>query len=558
MATSYLEPFKLRCAGNMHLDAMATTYGARSPTTSTASSSSSSLRGTQMAHSYVYPFQCTGQINLDAMNAKPMLQRPPISGGAVTTKERDSSSSRSPKTNNSNGGNFTSTFEVEHRSRNGNVTNHLPISSPVRLPPPASPSQYRRLESRRRQQQLQVVPKEDDHHQAKEEDSPKRQLPFNPGMTRKTAVTPRACRKAVVTEVRTDQARVVHQIAGRSPHGLPKFHLNEQPSGVASVAGNKCRSIHCKALETKRDTSQSRTSLNSHTISSLNKVVKSSMSSSNTSRDTSIESIVPKYKTTTVTNKSTTHEDQQSSAQKRSYNPQMLIRTNKFILNDEKVVSRKTNVIIPRIRTSLNAKRNPEEGHGGITHNIPIYRDLEVEKVSVKNAFNSLKSKENQRPTINGASSDQVVPPGSEGCGKSLWSRHRGLYEDCDTDFHKDPSNESLYIDFTKKRSPMTATKTIKKDQHSSPLRPINKDALLQRGDVTCEYSYQVTKQQTKGSRVSTRLSGSTATGAGSATKIAPSVFYVSCASWMPKCNNKFSLRERRLLDESKTISRKR
>lgn len=581
----------------LHLDS---SYGAAALSTAQTSSSSSSSSSTSSSLSSLrckmhnnFAAVILGRDLLDTQRA--------VGGGATTTttskphhrppngKERDlSSSSRSPKTSNGSGlvhnsggsGTYSHAFDVEHTSRCRNVTNQLPISSP------GSPAQYRRLESRR------VLP----------EESPKRQLPFNPGMTRKTALTPRACRKAVVTEVRTDQARVVHQVnktttaVGRSTSGLPKFHLNEQPSAGSSANGNKCRSINCKSSGMgahnrlggggvdKRDTSQPRTSLTGHTISSMNKIVKSSMSSSNTSRDTSIESIVPKYKTMgqnsggqssgQLSPRSAAEELGVSSPQKRSYNPQMLVRTNKFILNDEKVVSRKTSVVIPRIRSSLNESEKSKGG--GITHHIPIYRDLE-EKVSVVptqasngtgNAFISKVMKEN-RPTtaVVGCRAevhDQRVPDTSV---RSLLNNHRRpLYDDCDRDFfNKDPSNESLYIDFSKKRSPMTTTNTNGRshgcDVHLSPLRPINKDVLLQRGvesaAVTCDYTYQfeaARKQRVEQSGVARNNSSNSERLA----KVLPSVFYVSCASWVPKCNNKFSLRERRLLEESKTISRKR
>lgn len=472
-------------------------------------------------------------------------QRPPKG------RERDLSSSRAAKTGNNNGGNSTCAFD---HSRNGNVTNHLPISAPV-----SSPLSQRRVVSRRPQ----LVP----------EESPRRQLPFNPAMTRKTAVTPRACRKAVVTEVRTDQARVVHQITstgGRSI-GLPKFHLNEQPST------GKCRNIHCKSsvasartgagcgAEKSRDnSSQQRTTLNSHTISSMNKIVKSSMSSSNTSRDTSIESIVPKYKTIGLSGSpkcmATVHvtEDGVSGAQKRSYNPQLLARTNKFVLNDEKVVSRKTNVVIPRIRSSLNEQKHVG---GSTTHNIAIYRDL-AEKVTVpttthrlNDAFKLLKENRPVNNCENGWSRhvmDQCVP----GQRTQLAMGQSTFYDDCDRDFfNREASNESLYIDFSKKRSPFTN----KTDAVAlSPLRPINKDALLQRGldsVRTCDYTYQF--ETTTAATKATKEMKSTKAQLGGG-KVIPSVFYVSCASWMPKCNNKFSLRERRLREESKTISRKR
>lgn len=585
----------------LHLDS---SYGAAAlSTTQTSSSSSSSSTSSSLSS-----LRCKMHNNFAAVIlGRDLLDTQRSAGGGSTTttpkphhrppngKERDlSSSSRSPKSSNGSGlvhnsggsGTYSHAFDVEHTSRCRNVTNHLPISSP------GSPAQYRRLESRRV-----LVP----------EESPKRQLPFNPGMTRKTAVTPRACRKAVVTEVRTDQARVVHQVnktttaVGRSTNGLPKFHLNEQPSaaGLPANSTNKCRSINCKSSGMgahnrlgggvdKRDTSQPRTSLTGHTISSMNKIVKSSMSSSNTSRDTSIESIVPKYKTMGQTSggqssgqlspRSAAEELGVSSPQKRSYNPQMLVRTNKFILNDEKVVSRKTSVVIPRIRSSLN--ESAKSKCGGITHNIPIYRDLE-EKVSVVptqasngtgNAFISKVMKEN-RPTTTAMvgcraeEHDQRVPDKS---ARSLLNNHRRpLYDDCDRDFfNRDPSNESLYIDFSKKRSPMTTTKTNGRsygcDVHLSPLRPINKDVLLQRGvesaAVTCDYTYQfeaARKQRVEQSGVGLAARNNNSNSERLA-KVLPSVFYVSCASWVPKCNNKFSLRERRLLEESKTISRKR
>lgn len=617
-----IAPMKFGGTSRLQLDS---TFGATTTRTTTASSASSSSSSSSSS------FRCKMHngfaavvLGRDVLSpqraAVPKLaqhhqhsnpqhhhQRPPIG------KERDPSSSRSPKSSNSGGGGygsgvsstgggtFANAFDVEHRHRNGNVTNHLPISSL-----PGSPAQYRRLESRRQQHQ----------HPPPSEESPKQQLPFNPGMTRKTAVTPRACRKAVVTEVRTDQARVVHQISANGvaktrSNGLPKFHLNEQPSGAMSSADNKCRGINCKSSGThggrlvgsgggsggdKRETSQSRTTSlsSSHTISSLNKIVKSSMSSSNTSRDTSIESIVPKYKTigqlssAAFPRSAAALEAEEmltlngvSNAQKRSYNPQMLVRTSKFILNDEKVqVSRKTNVVIPRIRTSLNEKRTTAgEGSGCTTHNIPIYRDHLEEKVSAVSAantnnINAFKALKENRPMNNnifhnnitrgllvGHRDDQRVPEKSVGQGRG-GAYHR-LYEDCDTDFfHRDPSNESLYIDFSKKRSPLMKANEL------SPLRPINKDVLLQRGanGITCDYTYQFEvikkqheqQQQIKSSRISSTAGCGNGGVGGGGKSVLPSVFYVSCASWMPKCNNKFSLRERRLLEESKTISRKR
>lgn len=491
------------------------------------------------------------------------LRRPPNG----REQQRDLCSSRSPKTSSNigGGGSFANTFDVEQyiRLQNSNVTNHLPISSPV-----SSSAQHRGLETRR--------PPPPSSSVLEPRESPRRQQPFNPtGMTRKTAVTPRACRKAVVTQVRTDQARVVHQIASNGSvgvpisrsNGLPKFHLNEQPSAVPN---SKCRSINCKSSAThnqstgndKRENSQQRTSLNSHTISSLNKIVKSSMSSSNTSRDTSIESIVPKYKTIEMESLRSAASGESklvevSCAQKRSYNPQMLIRTNKFILNDEKIVSRTTNVIIPRIRTSLNENKCGGASNG-TTHRIPICRELE-EKVTVPTSNNAFKVSKDSHRSSNRA--DQRVP-GDINSGGSVRALRHHLYENCDTDFfHQDPSNESLYIDFSKKRSP---EKSINKMELPS-LRPINKDVLLQRGIEgvsTCDYTYQfeVTKrQQNEQKSVTSRpTSDRLLSGSNSSKKGHPSVFYVSCASWMPKCNNKFSLRERRLLEESKTISRKR
>lgn len=542
-------PMKFGGSSRLHMDS---TFGS----TSSSSSQSSSFRCKM--HNGLGNLLLGRQVSPQRV----ATHRPP------NGKERDLSSSRSPKSSNiMNGGNA---FDVE-QNRLRNVSNHQPpmsLSSLSSLSTPGSPAQYRRLESRR------MLLEEE------REDSPKRQLPLNPAMmTRKTAVTPRACRKAVVTEVRTDQARVVHQQQQQAISrsiGLPKYNFNELSSGSSN--NNKCR-ISCKSAFShnrliavdKRDSQQQQsTSLNSHTISSLNKIVKSSMSSSNTSRDTSIESIVPKYKTIGLNGSAAApvsprfngkdcaaHGEEVmklngvSSPQKRSYNPQMLVRTNKFILNDEKVVSRKNNVIIPRIRSSLNEKNN------STTHHVPIYRSLEVEqeRAPVVDAFTVFKEQQKRQQE-----DQQRVPD------NSVRSMHRRLYDDCDTDFfHRDPSNESLYIDFSKKRSP---TKKGNVTQ-LSPLRPIHKEALLQSCEQssTCDYTYkfEVTKQKEENIVASrsafSRLGGgcgSDSSRVGGDKSVLPSVFYVSCASWMPKCNNKFSLRERRLLEESKTISRKR
>lgn len=558
-------PMKFGGSSRLHLDA---TFCSGS--SSSSSSQSSSFRCKM--HNGLGSLLLGRQVSPQRVAA----HRPP------NGKERDlssASSSRSPKSSSNliNGGNA---FDVE-QNRMRNVSNHQPPMSLSSLSSlsttPGSPAQYRRLESRR------MLREEEEER----EDSPKRQLPLNPGMmTRKTAVTPRACRKAVVTEVRTDQARVVHQQQQQQQAisrsiGLPKYNFNELSSGCGAT-NNKCR-ISCKSAFThnrliavdKRDTQQS-TSLNSHTISSLNKIVKSSMSSSNTSRDTSIESIVPKYKTIGLNGSAATttssprfngkdcaaHAEEViklngvSSPQKRSYNPQMLVRTNKFILNDEKVVSRKNNVIIPRIRSSLNEKNN------STTHHVPIYRSLDVEqeRAPAVDAFKVFKKQQQQQQE-----DLQRVPD------NSVRSMHGRLYDDCDRDFfHRDPSNESLYIDFSKKRSPATKGN----ETQLSSLRPIHKEALLQSCEQssTCDYTYklEVTKQKEENSVASRsalrRLGGgggcgsdsSRIGGGGDKSAVLPSVFYVSCASWMPKCNNKFSLRERRLLEESKTISRKR
>lgn len=544
-----LAPMKFSGGVTSRLHQLETTSFGASSLTGSTTSNSSSVSSASSTHS---SFRCKMHSGFAAVNLGSNMaqhqRRPPPNGVVVVAKERDLSSSRSPKSGGIGGGN--SAFDVslcQRQSRQPNVTNHLPNSG-------------RRIadESPRRQQ-----------------------LPFNPGMTRKTAVTPRACRKAVVTEVRTDQARVVHQITGNNNinrlNGLPKFHLNENIGGSPAVRGNggKCQSSSCRAAGTttgggaeRRE--EQRNYLNSHTISSLNKIsVKSSMSSSNTSRDTSIESIVPKYKTIGLGAKTTggacgeMKASEVSSPHKRSYNPQMLVRTNKFILNDEQKVSRKANVIIPRVRTTLNEQRT-----GTTTHNIPIYRDLDEEevvaaKVTVPTGNTHLSAfkvlKEMQRMT----NFDQRVPGG--GVGGEV-GRQKFHYDDCDTDFyHRDPSSESLYIDFSKKRSPV---KTALVGGGRSPLRPINKDVLLQRGEgVTCtDYTYQFEvvkrkqqqQQEKEKKELQLRDEEEKRLVAGGSSKALPSVFYVSCASWMPKCNNKFSLRERRLLEESKTISRKR
>lgn len=477
--------------------------------------------------------------------------RPPQRPSIMMRKERDLSASGSPKMTNGNGGSFANAFDVDH-SRLRNVNNYSIAS-------PSSPAQYRRLESRRMLLDESNSQSSSSDSSGKwkattraQAESPKRQLPFNPTMTRKTAVTPRACRKATITEVKTGHARVVQQqnqqpSAGRLS-GLPKYNLNELPSGQ-----NKCR-ISCKSnhsqnrlindVDNKKEPS---TKLNSHTISSLNKIVKSSMSSSNTSRDTSIESIIPKYKTIgQAVRKASSPKpggggkgfdyspddgivlNGVSSPHKRSYNPQVSIRTNKFILNDE---SRKTSVIIPRIRSSINEDREKDT-----SLNFPVYRGIKGPTV-----IDRLRQEMGQikvlRP-ISGYKHDQLVPD------------HHVHDHDCDRDFfNRDPSNESLYIDFSKKRSPTADGGEL------SPLRPIYKEAILEQHSNGCNYKFE-TKRKNDDSVVPCRNTLNRS--AGNLQPSASSVFYVSCASWIPKCNNKFSLRERRLLEESKTISRKR
>lgn len=443
-----------------------------------------------------------------------LTQRPP------KQQERDQSSSRSPKS--SKGG----VFEVEFRNVSKNPSESLSgFSSPL----PGSPAQQRRGEPRRAFGE-----------------SPRRQVPPpNPGtMTRKTAVTPRASRKATVTEVKTDRARIVQQTQSR-PTALPKFNFNE-------LSSDKCR-INCKSsLGNKRIVAADKreTTINSHTISSLNKVVKSSASSSNTSRDTSIESIVPKYKAfglSATASQLSSDKDLTISPQKRSYNPKVLVNKNKFVVGTEKTTS---NVVIPRIRSSINEKSR--------TRIVPVYRCFGDD---VKGSFEG-KAISFDTSSRNNNKENQRVPDRS-----NALSTQSGHYEDCDRDFfHRDPSNESLYIDFTKRRSPFT------KSGHEltsklAPLLPVNKERFQQRHNEISlsDYTYKFEVSQKQRNETSKDVCNGTSGISSYRGKLegedrgtVPSVFYVSCASWIPKCNNKFSIRERRLQEDSKTISRKR
>lgn len=421
--------------------------------------------------------------------------------------------------------------------------------------------------------------------------SPKRQLSTTIQATTLPS-TPRLCRKVVVAQGTTAgglMARppspttpIANRKLGHVPmssnlgNGSPKSHSNEQQKHQQTAdTATKCRmscrlpvTVTASRLATAPNTGNGNgsgcsgdkdetgnSSLNSHTISSYNKM-KTSISSSNTSRDTSIESIIPKYKAHMLKGAMVPPPSLGATAasgpQKRSYNPQLSIKTNKFILNDGglKKTSNGGSVLIPRIRangTSTYRSFNERTTTATATTNMTRLRPE-------TSSFKVLKQQQQEQHGNERKVPDMSTIP----------------LDDADDFFHRDPSNESLYIDFSKKVSPPRNTSPVSRYKaNGGP--PSTKSFTGQR--YTNKENYEHFDNFVYKLEVSNNKNNNGCVGEGrpphqrevaeskssqaSAARSRP-VMYVTCASWIPKCNNKYSLRERRLLEESKTISRKR
>lgn len=344
-------------------------------------------------------------------------------------------------------------------------------------------------------------------------------------------LTPKLCRKAVVTnnlgQQPDDQQR--QQTNGNCS---PKVNSNEFGSTTScrlvkaaarSVMADKdCNNNNNNhALINDQGVISKRVLMNNTVVNSSSSVKQKSSISSN-SRDTSIESIIPKYKSyscykakSSVLNSgqlstngisssgiSTTNSD---GPLKRSYNPRLSIKTNKFILSDKNEV-KKSSVVIPKSATSSSS--SSDNGSSML--------------------MNHHQSRSSFRALANVTKSNIELKP-------NHIENEPGF-------FNRDQSNESLYIDFSKKlsRSPSSS-------QHCSTRRQaaLTSD---KENELCVVYKFEVLRKSSNNNETMKRAMEASQ----------PSVLYVSCASWVPKCNNKFSLRERRLLEESKAISKKR